>query len=244
MALKLLSNLKNTPGMSLPQIRSTLDRFNTLFRALHDDSISALERDLLLQYLREMYQSIQSLHIATDVPSEISNPTPKAKSTPIETPVIKQPVKPVEKSPTPEPTFVLQEEPTVVVTPQEVTPPAAKPKPIVLATNNRGGNTSDVYADLFEFQAAKELSDKLSNAPVADIGKAMGINERILTIENLFNKDSAAFESTITALNAATNFDSAKNYLIQHVIPQYQWMDATKIKKARIFLNWVRRRFA
>ena len=58
-----------------------------------------------------------------------------------------------------------------------------------------------------------DLSSRLSSAPISDLNKAIGINEKFEFINNLFNGDKASFDKTIEMLNMATNFNEAYNYL-------------------------------
>jgi hypothetical protein len=70
----------------------------------------------------------------------------------------------------------------------------------------------------------------------------MGLNEKILAQNELFNGDKAAFDEVIQHLNQCSDFNSAKNYLCQHVIPKYNWSNASKEKTVDSFIKLVKRR--
>lgn len=96
---------------------------------------------------------------------------------------------------------------------------------------------------LFAMQQARDLSDKLRLSRIDDLSRAMGINERFLTINELFGGDHEAFDRTLRALNDLTSFQQARAYLETEVIPRYGWLDERKHKKAMVFIQLVQRRF-
>jgi len=111
--------------------------------------------------------------------------------------------------------------------------PKATPKPQV----------PNKYNELFELEEGYDLSDKLSNAPIKDIRSSMGLNERVLTINELFGGNAMAFDKTVKALNQMNNFEDAKAFLSKEIVPQYEWHEEGKLKKAKIFLKLVSRRY-
>ncbi|RMF20426.1 MAG: hypothetical protein D6765_16895, partial [Bacteroidetes bacterium] len=96
---------------------------------------------------------------------------------------------------------------------------------------------------LFEIPPAKELSEKLSMAPIRDLRKAMGLNEKIFTINELFGGDKELYENAILMLNELDNFEQAKAYLLENMVLKFGWTTKDKKKKARNFINLVRRRY-
>ena len=102
--------------------------------------------------------------------------------------------------------------------------------------------TNDMVA-LFEELAIVDVSDRLSMTPISDLSKAMGINEKIFTVRELFNKDQDLYNKTIADLNRCATFEEAKTYLIQGVASANQWDDPSKSKKATNFIRLVQRRF-
>ena len=74
--------------------------------------------------------------------------------------------------------------------------------------------------------------------------KAMGLNERILTVNELFGGDANAFKKVMTDLNQLRNFDEAKQYLATNVVEKYDWTKRNKKSKAKILIKTIRRRYA
>lgn len=101
---------------------------------------------------------------------------------------------------------------------------------------------SEVEA-LFAFKEAKELSQKLSEAPIKNLKNAMGLNEKFLYINELFTGEVAAFNQALERLNGLANFEEAKVYMQEELVEQYSWLKDTSQASARDFIKLVRRRF-
>jgi len=138
--------------------------------------------------------------------------------------------------------------PTPPPAPKPTPPPAPKPTPVVQApTPPPAPKPEPIPAnleELFAQGAAKELSDRLAGTPIKDIKRAMGINERVLTLNELFDGNNRDFEKTLESLNGLSNYQEAKAYLAENAAVKYNWMDGSKIKKAKKFLKLVKRRYA
>lgn len=128
-----------------------------------------------------------------------------------------------------------------------------KPKPQTLQSVTEDEDEDDgvpiFFSDfefdkLFDANYARELSEKLSNAKVENIGNAMGLNERIFTVNELFGGDNSAFETAIRDLQGMASFESAKIYITEKLVSKYEWMNPSKFKKAREFVKLVKRKFA
>jgi hypothetical protein len=118
------------------------------------------------------------------------------------------------------------------------TPPPAPEAPI---HTNSG---RDEITDLFKHKEAKELSERLGAAPITDLSRALGVNEKIFTINELFGGNKELYDRTVNLINGMSNFEEAKDYLIQNIARTYDWANNTNRKKAKVFIKLVRRRFA
>ncbi len=127
--------------------------------------------------------------------------------------------------------------------PKESKVQISEPEPEVTINVEKAKNTSSDFGSLFESIEAKEVSDRLSLTKVTDIGKAMGINEKIFTVKELFGGNQSLFESTVAKLNACVSFDEATDFLKNEVANELDWMEAGKFKKAKKFIKLVQRRF-
>lgn len=96
---------------------------------------------------------------------------------------------------------------------------------------------------LFEEKQAKELSEKLSDLPIADLRKSIALNDRLLLTRELFAGDGQAFDAALTALNSYSNMEDAKNYLLENGVIRYGWLDKKRVEEAKNFIKLVRRRY-
>jgi hypothetical protein len=87
-----------------------------------------------------------------------------------------------------------------------------------------------------------ELSDTLKEAPIQDLRKAIGINERFLYLNELFRGDEAMYERSIKTINAFTAFAEAEYWIRRELKLKLGWDD--KYQTVKQFDNLVRRRFA
>jgi len=97
--------------------------------------------------------------------------------------------------------------------------------------------------ELFDFEDSDDLSGKFASSPIADLKKAMGLNEKILTINELFNGNASEYEQTMADLNELKDFDEAKKMLVMGAATQYEWSTDNKKKKAIHFIKLIRRRY-
>jgi hypothetical protein len=73
--------------------------------------------------------------------------------------------------------------------------------------------------------------------PISDLMSAIGLNDRFTFIRELFNNDKKAFETAIVALNDSGSFNNASNYLMQ----QFNWdMDSEAVQ---LLLSIIRRKY-
>ena len=256
--------------MNVKQAKILLEKINRLFQSMTmDEHISEIEKELMRNYIKQMYEEFMPNNTSASVPPiaptvekrYVAPPTvekveaPKIVAPPkvqrVETPPPPPPriyVPPVEtpvEEPTPEPVPtsapVAKPKPAPVVgkvpEPVKVPPPVyvAPPKPVK-------AKISEEHEELFEEKEATELSEKLSQQPIKDLRKAMGINERILTTNELFDGNGDALKDALSTLNGLKTFDEAKEYL-SNIAGIYNWTARKKKKKAQVFIKLIRRKF-
>ncbi len=237
--------------MNLSQAKTQLEKIIALYKSMSADekNISAIERDLMLGYIRSLYENFldatPSVSPSNDTRSTAAYkppppPAPEPKQVVIETPpppVVERPK--VEPPPPPRP--VEQPKP-VVPAPEPVqyqTPPTAIAPPPRAESNTHSAEIEE----LFEEPSNKELSDRLSNTAINDLTKAFGLNDRLLMQNELFANNKAVFDEILKDLNNASSFDSAKGYLTDFA-KRYNWIgNPERQKHAKWFIKMVRRRF-
>ena len=237
--------------MDLQQAKIILDKINRLYKSMQLDerNIDVFEQDLMLSYIKQLYDSFDDEAVSAPTPIKRTvtrrarpviketPPPPPPPAPPVEVVRPAAPVVREQAPPPPPPAPVVVEAPKVVVPepPKVYTPPPPPPAPPAPTTNPE-------HEVLFEHQEAKELSERLSSQPIKDLNKAIGINEKILTVNELFDKDNAAYNSAIAQLNALPNFEAAKVTLSQ-LAEKHKWTQRNKKKKAQVFIKLVRRRY-
>lgn len=122
----------------------------------------------------------------------------------------------------------------------------AESKPLETKSPKTSAKKSNVaaYTELFDIKQADDLSEKLKSTSIQDIGSAMGLNERVLFQNILFNGEKQGFDSAIQKLNGFTDFSQAQNYLCDELVAQYNWMDESKLKNAQLFIKLIKRKYA
>ena len=232
--------------MNLSQAKIQLEKIIALYKSMSADekNISAIERDLMLGYIRQLYENF--LDASPSVPAVLDNrPAKPAPSPPPPQPVapptpaakVSAPVAPKPVVAPPPPPVYEYEAPKVETPPPPPEPPRPKPTPSVSTP------ISGDIALLFEESSGRELSDRLANTPVADLTKAFGLNDRLLTQNELFGGNKSVFDEIVKDLNNASSFDAARGYLID-LAKRYHWAaNADRQKHAKAFINLVRRRF-
>jgi hypothetical protein len=139
--------------------------------------------------------------------------------------------------PVPRSAPVVAEQPIVAPKPIIDRPAPVRPtanKPLIKPTVERVDSNQ-----LFEEKMSKELSDKLGELPIADIKKAMSLNERIIFVNELFDGNFTEFENALTNLNSVANFAEAKG-LMEILATRFDW--SSKEKQAKTFIKLVKRR--
>ena len=238
-----------------------MEKINRLYQSmtLDEKNIDVFEQDLMLSYTRQLHAAFSNEEEAQmNVKVEASLPkariAPKAPAPKAKAPVVKvveeaapppppPPVEvPVAVEVVPEPIVEVKKEvPAVAV---KVEKPAVKveaPKPPASKVVKVAG--SEDQEALFEQEEVTDLSGKLGQRPVKDLNKAMGLNEKILTINELFGGDQTLFADAMKTLNGFGTFEEAKIYLTNGIAAKYDWAANSRSKKARIFINLIRRRY-
>ena len=249
--------------MDLQRAETLLRKINMLFESLQaDEEVSAIERDLMREHLRRLYDEFT--RPATSPPK---SPTggrraPRAAAPP-QVEVIKKtaaprptpPPAPAVPEPTPEPPYApprlieldedlraLAEQPAPPPSPKPRPRPAAKPKPREAAPAAGAPLREEVEA-LFDLPKSADVAGRLGNSRIGDLNRAMGLNERFLTRDELFGGDEGAMKDTLQVLNGFDSFGQAKQWLAANVIDKYDWTEKNRRKKAQVFLKLVRRRY-
>jgi|WetSurMetagenome_2_1015567.scaffolds.fasta_scaffold73555_3 hypothetical protein len=214
-------------------VRDNLHDLETLFKGFPDEgNIPAIEMDLALQKLRNLYELMLMMRDneqTSNIPRSAPSVVPKA--TRVEVPEKQKEVT----------DHVIVEKAIPVQKPQK----EMEGKPDLVSKKN--GPEVRTLAE--QFQGKVTLHESLHQIigpgvepialakPVNDLYTAIGINDRFTFIRELFNNDKNAFESTIHTLNEADSFNDAYNFMIRN----YDWnMDSEAVQ---LLLDIIRRKY-
>ena len=90
-------------------------------------------------------------------------------------------------------------------------------------------------------QVKIELSQSLENAPIKDLKKAIGINDRYLFINELFRGDVAMYERSIKTIQNFSIYPEAEFWIRRELKVKIGWLDSDPVVKQ--FDALVKRRF-
>jgi hypothetical protein len=166
---------------------------------------------------------------------------------------------PVVEPPKPPRFASLQTPPPVIEPPKEVAPPqeeeevqeeqfsmkykAKEEMPVERTPVNENYDFIPKHDELFVHRASNEISEKLANSPIADINTALGINTRMLYINELFGGNANQFKLAVDELNLLGNYDAARAFLERHYVDAFHWNTPAKKERAKEFIKIVRRRY-
>jgi hypothetical protein len=87
-----------------------------------------------------------------------------------------------------------------------------------------------------------ELSEKLTDMPVKDLKKAIGINDRFLYINELFRGDEVMYERSIKTINSFSIWPEAEYWIKRELKTKLGWIDTDQVVIQ--FDQLVKRRFS
>ncbi|MEO5581161.1 MAG: hypothetical protein ABIR66_00600 [Saprospiraceae bacterium] len=249
--------------MDLIKAKTILGRLQAMHQSLEFNSqLSSLERDLILNYLRDLY----NIYLDADVQvMPIIKPMVVVSSPehPIEKEVIQKTLEfrfdPIDEPlKTYEPKTIIPSDihiaPMVhhadvelkhvdVPNPKEPAIHYVQPSVSVTPPNSAKSIVRASIQELFEVKKGTELSDKLHELTLKDINRAIGINDRLEMVANLFGGQKPLFEQTISELNNLKSFEDASELLGLGPALQFKWDHEDHKEKAIEFIKLIRRRY-
>jgi hypothetical protein len=106
----------------------------------------------------------------------------------------------------------------------------------ILPTNN-AASLNDLHS-----KPVNEVSDIFEDAPIKDLKKAIGVNERFLYLNELFRGDEAMYERSIKTINAFSIYGEAEFWIRRELKLKLGWDD--KYNTVKQFDQLIRRRFS
>lgn len=113
-------------------------------------------------------------------------------------------------------------------------------KPVV--GESFGGSNNSVYERLASIRDDKSIGAQMQYKPVKSIREAIGVNEKFLFINELFNGDLEAYNSWINELNSCGSIHEAFE-LLNTLTREFQWDGRRSADTIEKFANLVQRRY-
>jgi hypothetical protein len=237
--------------MDKEKARVLIHKINALYKNIDANTpgVSPLERDLMLSYLRQFYETIALSQSQNKAPVKEVQPEKEVK--PIKE---VQPEKEIQRVKEVQPVREIQpvnevkretgllgrERGVANFEPEKkiVEPgaPAITPQPAEPLSDNG-------LAHLFIWQEPSNLAERLASQAITNLSfSTFSMNERLLYTNDLFGKNSAEMEEAVKMINNFTHFDQAKVFLL-NIGRQHDWHKEERKEAAKSFINTVRRRF-
>ncbi len=213
------------------EINNLLSEIQQLLNQKSSDSdFSRLELDLMKQKTREFYDAL--LHLETDDEKKLALPnvekTSKQASPPIDkTPKITNTITdeknsyPEKDEALPSPKDESKPEPgqnTAEITPQPQNDFSSPKTTLDLFSEPPVASLGESLAE----NKQHALGDKLQQGSIHDLREAIGINDKFVFINELFNGDLEKYNKILDELNGFSSLKGAQTYLIELSI-QHQW---------------------
>jgi len=233
--------------MDKEKARILINKINALYKNIDANTpgVSLLERDLMLSYLRQFYETIAlsktqpkpaiSEEKSESIPLNVASVDEKVETSTLGSTNAIGISKIVEKEIPKEDltignNFVVE---PIAPIPAEILPVTETVKPVYSGDLN----------SLFIWQEPSNLAERLASQPLSSLSPStFSMNEKLLYANDLFGKNNAEMEEAIKMLNNLPHFDQAKSFLIQ-LGEQYDWNKEEHKEAAKSFINTVRRRF-
>lgn len=247
--------------MDITKAQRLLVKIQTFLDNAPAQGVSRLERDLVKSYIQQLYDVVmQEEETVQPVQKVTEAPAPKVQKF---EPIHIRPVEPVEepvRKVIPEvPVFKHEVEEIPVPKIEPINPPVipsikSEPRPVMeevretIATTTFHSSKAFVSGEMVIalqelFDQATAEDSRYGHVPIANIESALGINDRIFTLNDLFGGDKSLFDATCRALDDLRSFSEAKDLLINGPAGRFNWADQGKTKMAEQFIRIVSRRY-
>ncbi len=129
--------------------------------------------------------------------------------------------------------------------PYQYQPPEPVQETVQVSSKSSSLNSDqqDILNKIFDQQKSDDIAHRFTQTPIPSIESAMGLNERIFTLNELFGGDKSLFDATCQKLNALHSLDEARQTLMNGAARDFKWADAERIKMAEQFIRIVARRY-
>ena len=241
---KLVNSIRGMEIYPVSFFSSAFDLTGKMQVDLHEMEIGQIE--LFDRQLREHREQIRAFETKARPSFEAPAPRPVAPTPPpppsapsVDEEPLMRPAPMPEPTPEPQPNPVPTPEPEP--TPDPMPAPAPKPTPIpvpkMAPLPHVPGQPSPVPAGTPLSHADTSLNDAIERTKLTDLRKAFTLNDRFRFCRELFDRDEARMNDTLSALNEAHSYSESLDLLRARVQWDFEGETATD------FLKFIERRF-
>ncbi|MBK8521554.1 MAG: hypothetical protein WAT20_05690 [Ferruginibacter sp.] len=249
-----------------------MERVETLLKKLQDQFAQNAPADQMLltvQMLQAELLHLQQHHALEDAPVvvTVSNMSPVLKETPVIETVplpeerivevlqvdeaeIEAELEEIKRNAETMQQISVQNKPHIIFEPEEEIPTlmhqqVLKPVPgkeeLLKEINDAVSNNHASINEKLK-QSKIDLGDTLTEVPIRDLRKAIGVNDRFLFINELFRGDEVAYERSIKTINSFTIFAEAEYWIQRELKVKNGWNSNNEMVAQ--FFQLVKRRFS
>ncbi|MFM7021809.1 MAG: hypothetical protein ACKOXB_02440 [Flavobacteriales bacterium] len=124
----------------------------------------------------------------------------------------------------------IKPEPIKITEPEKIAEPEIKveiqPEIVTQKTFEKPARAATI-SEKMESPVDKTLAGKFRKSPIADLVKAVNINQKILFTRELFKGDSFAFNDALSKLNSFQNKDEALGFLKTDLQSKHSWKEGS-----------------
>jgi len=189
------------------RVKSVSEKMRHLLETVNRNGgrFSAIEKDLLVGYMRELYELAVSIQPST---------TTQSVNSVDHLPQNEMPSKPEEEKNHADENEEVQDGKNENISKKSITE--------IYAERNMNGKSS--VNERFKKQLP-EVADKLRQTPIKDLKGYIGLNKRFAFIEALFNDREEEYENVVSKVNGFKSYEEAVNYLRSEVLQKFEWSD-------------------
>lgn len=219
-----------------------MERVGTLINKLKEQFEQQADADKLAVTAQMLLAELQANQSAQSVQSKISVVLPSVTTHPPVTAPEPAPVedRPVSnwlfETPTEIPTLAHQVQPV-----QAETPAAKTPKKELFEFNTLLATPKESLNEKLKEERV-EVAAVLQGAPIRDLKKAIGVNDRFLFVNELFRGDENMYERSLKTINSFSIYPEAQYWIQRELKVKLSWPDNSEAVK--IFDQLVKRRFS
>lgn len=88
---------------------------------------------------------------------------------------------------------------------------------------NEDSSKDQSINDQLSSQKKETVAEKLQNSKIDDLRKVIGLNQKFLFMNDLFEGEKAHYDYALNQINATSSLEEANNFLLNELAPKFNW---------------------